>query len=293
VIDVQNVERRWGAFSLSVTLRARAGEYLVILGPSGSGKSLLLGLIAGLYLPERGRVLLGERDVTAAPPERRGVGFVFQRVSLFPHLTVAGNIEFGLRARGVPRGERRARVEELVTLFGLSPLLDRPVTALSGGEAQRVAIARALAPRPALLLLDEPFSLVDHNARLELQEQLRALHGKLGVTALHVTHDRDEARALGQRCAVMLGGRIVQHGSTEDVFARPRCLFVSRFLGLRETPAGVPGCSEACLGGVGRCDAPDEEAHVGPEAPAVARSAPEPSEEAAEQTPGEEAAKHD
>ena len=257
MLVIQDVERRFGAFSLGITLSAAAGAYLTLLGPSGSGKSLLLGIVAGLYAPERGRVLIDDRDVSREPPERRGLGFVLQRVSLFPHLSVAGNIEFGLQARGASRAERRARRDELVSDLGLEPLLERPVPALSGGEAQRVAIARALAPRPRLLLLDEPLSLVDHNARLELQQELRRIHGATGVTVLHVTHNREEARALGQRCAIMLGGRIVQTGSSEEVFARPRCVFVARFLGLRELelPA-VDGCRESCLGGVGRCDLP-------------------------------------
>jgi ABC-type sugar transport system ATPase subunit len=257
MIAIRDVERSFGAFSLSVSLSAASGEYLTILGPSGSGKSLLLGIVAGLFAPERGRVLIEDRDVSREPPERRDVGFVFQRVSLFPHLSVAGNIEFGLRARGVPRAERQKRREELVADLRLAPLLDRPVPALSGGEAQRVAIARALAPRPRALLLDEPLSLVDHNARLELQQELRRIHGATGVTVLHVTHNREEARALGQRCAIMLGGRIVQAGSSDEVFARPRCVFVARFLGLTgvEAPA-VPGCRESCLGGAGRCDLP-------------------------------------
>jgi ABC-type Fe3+/spermidine/putrescine transport system ATPase subunit len=259
VISISRVEGRFGTFTLSVTLRVKTGEYVVILGPSGSGKSLLLGAVAGLYPLERGGIVLDGRDVTREPPERRGVGFVFQRTSLFPHLSVEGNIEFGLRARGVPRRDRRGRVAELVATLGLTDLLDRPVVALSGGEAQRVAIARALAPRPAVLLLDEPLSLVDHNARLDLQEELRKIHRVTGVTALHVTHNRDEARALGGRCAVMLGGRIVQQATTEEILARPRCLFVSRFLGLKDVEVPqVPGCGETCLGGVGRCDAPEE-----------------------------------
>jgi ABC-type sugar transport system ATPase subunit len=258
VIAVQAIARRFGAFSLSASLAAGDGEYLAVLGPSGSGKSLLLGTIAGLYAPDSGRVIVDGRDVTREAPERRGIGFVFQRASLFPHLSVAGNIEFGLRARGVARGVRRARLDELVASLGLGKILARPVAALSGGEAQRVAIARALAPRPRALLLDEPLSLVDHNARLELQQELKRIQRELGLTALHVTHNRDEARALGARCAIMLGGRIVQAGATEEVLAHPRCLFVARFLGLRDVELPpAPGCSEACLGGGGRCDAPD------------------------------------
>jgi ABC-type sugar transport system ATPase subunit len=260
VIALQDVRRQWGPFSLRVTLSAEAGQYLVILGPSGCGKSLLLGTVAGLYLPRSGRVLLDGRDVTDAPTEERGLGFVFQRSALFPHLSVRANIAFGLRSRRWTRADRRARVDELVTTLGLQEVLERPVPALSGGESQKVAIARALAPRPPVLLLDEPLSLVDHNARLELQEELRRIHAELGITALHVTHNREEARTLGRRCAVMLGGRIVQEGTTEEVFERPRCLFVARFLGLRGGPLPEgPGCDESCLLGSGICDMPYQE----------------------------------
>ena len=256
MIGIEHLERRFGDFALSLSLQVPDGTYEVILGPSGSGKSLLLGCIAGLFTLERGRISLDGRDVTREPPERRGLGLVFQRSSLFPHLGVLQNVEFGLRARGMRKAERRARTDELCRSLRLEALLGRPVTALSGGEAQRVAIARALAARPRVLLLDEPLSLVDHNARLELQDELRRIHGELGLTALHVTHDREEARALGQRCAVMLGGRIVQEGLQEEIFARPRCVFVARFLGLPGNPPAAPGCSEACVGGA-RCDAPD------------------------------------
>jgi ABC-type sugar transport system ATPase subunit len=258
VITLEEVQRRWGPFSLSLTMKVPVGEYLVILGPSGCGKSLLLGTIAGLYSPDRGRIFLDGRDVTTRPPEERGVGFVFQRPSLFPHLSVAGNIEYGLKIRGRPKGERRARLEELIVSLGLSTVMSRPTSALSGGEAQKVAIARALAVRPKVLLLDEPLSRVDHNARLELQEELRRLHRDLGITALHVTHNREEARAMGQHCAVMLGGRIVQRGPTEEVFTRPRCVFVGRFLGLRDLPPSSSSCSEVCLAGTGCCDRIEE-----------------------------------
>jgi len=258
VITLEHIRRTWGTFSLDATLRARPGEYLVILGPSGCGKSLLLGIAAGIYHPRRGRVLLDGQDVTHSPPEQRGLGFMFQRSALFPHMSVRKNIAFPLAVRGRPRAEQRRRVEELVNTLGLQGLVDRPINGLSGGEAQKVAIARALAPRPRVLLLDEPLSLVDHNGRLALQQELRELHASLGFSALHVTHNREEARALGNRCAVMLGGRIVQAGPTGEVFNSPRCLFVARFLGQPERPS-PPGCSEACLAGTGACDLPPEE----------------------------------
>lgn len=256
-IELRALERAWGTFSIAVErLTVDEGDYLVILGPSGCGKSLLLGTLAGIFRPDRGQVLLGGEDVTDRPPEQRGLGLVFQKSSLFPHITVAGNIEFGLRMRGVPRAERRERVDELVRTLELESVMERPVSALSGGEAQKVAIARALAPRPSVLLLDEPLSLVDHNARLELQEELRRLHEQTGITALHVTHNREEARALGRHCAVMLGGKIVQKGTTEQVFESPRCLFVSRFLGHDGPVPDGPGCTEACLAGTGICEHP-------------------------------------
>ncbi len=254
MIAVEQLRRGFGAFNLQADLRVEAAEYMVILGPSGCGKSLLLGTIAGLYAPDAGRVRINDRDVTDLPPERRGVGFVFQKSSLFPHLDVLGNIEFGLTVRGVPRAERRVRADELVQTLGLQGVVERPVPTLSGGEAQKVAIARALAPRPDVLLLDEPLSLVDHNTRLELQEQLRAVHRAAEVTVLHVTHNREEARALGSQCAVMLGGLMVQQGEMEAVLARPRCVFVAHFLGLKgEAPEEV-GCSRVCLDGGGQCD---------------------------------------
>jgi len=258
MVELCDLKRAWGDFSINVpALTADEGDYLVILGPSGCGKSLLLGTLAGIFSLDSGRVMLDGRDVTQAPPEKRGLGFVFQKSSLFPHLSVEDNIAFGLRVRGVARRRRRERTAELVEALKLGDLISRPSASLSGGEAQKVAIARALAPEPRVLLLDEPLSLVDHNARLELQEELKRIHAELGLTALHVTHNRDEARALGARCAVMLGGRIVQLGPTEEVFEQPRCLFVSRFLGHEgAAPARPHGCTDLCIAGTGRCDQP-------------------------------------
>lgn len=255
-ILLDGVEARFGAFRLCLPwFEAEAQHYTVLLGPSGCGKSLLLGLIAGLHEPLAGRVVLDGKDVTTSPPERRELGLVFQKPSLFPHLSVEENILFGPRVRGLSHAQRRERLAELLALLHLSPLLERPVTALSGGEAQRVALARALAIRPRVLLLDEPLSLVDHNARLELQTVLAQLQAELGLTTLHVTHNRDEARALGQRCAVMLGGRIVQQGAMQQVLETPRCPFVAHFLGLHMDPwPREPRCHETCLAGSGCCD---------------------------------------
>jgi ABC-type Fe3+/spermidine/putrescine transport system ATPase subunit len=254
MIELCGLRCEFGEFALDdFSLRIGKGEYWVLLGPSGCGKSVLLQTIAGFFQPARGRVLVDGSDVTSRPPERRNIGLVFQQAALFPHLGVRANIEYGLRARRVPPDEARATVDGLIERLGLTAILPRPVATLSGGEAQRVAIARALAVRPVLLLLDEPLSALDHNARLELQAELGTLHRELGLTTLHVTHSRDEAAALGDFCAVMLGGRLIQAGRPAELRARPRCPFVARFLGLE--PASAPGhllCAPACLADPGQ-----------------------------------------
>lgn len=260
VMAAVGLARRFGAFALEgVSLALGKGEYWVLLGPSGCGKSMLLQTLSGLFEVDAGRLHLDERDATREPPERRGIGLVFQQAALFPHYSVEGNIEYGLRARGIGAAERRRRVAAVVESLRLAPILSRPVATLSGGEAQRVAIARALAIRPSLLLLDEPLSLLDHNARLGLQAEIKRIHGEHGLTTLHVTHSREEALAMGDHCAVMLGGRIVQRGATEEVFGRPRCPFVAQFLGVdRAKAASEPECAAACLESPGRCTAPAE-----------------------------------
>jgi thiamine transport system ATP-binding protein len=230
---LDGVGLRAGAFALrDVHLELPRGAYGVLLGPSGSGKSLLLHTVAGLHPDATGSIAIGGHEAGGLPTERRGVGLVFQRAALFPHHDVRGNVEYGLRARGVPADRRRRRVDELVELLGLGPIVARPVATLSGGEAQRVAIARSLAPAPELLLLDEPLGMVDAHGRRELREVLRRVHRELGLTTLHVTHDREEALALGDRCAVMLGGTVVQSGATAEVFARPAGGDVARVLGV-------------------------------------------------------------
>lgn len=264
-LALEGLSRAFGPFTLGpLSLQLRQGEYWVLLGPSGCGKSMLLQTLCGFHRPDAGRVSLGGRDATFEPPESRGIGLVFQQAALFPHRSVRENVAWGLEARKVPLPLRARRVEEVVAALGLLPLLDRPVAALSGGEAQRVAIARAVAPRPALLLLDEPLSLLDHNTRLELQAQLGRWHRELGLTTLHVTHSRDEARALGTHCALMLGGTLVQAGPAAELFARPRCPFAATFLGLpADAATAQPDCAPACLATPGRCAAPP----AGPAAP--------------------------
>jgi molybdate/tungstate transport system ATP-binding protein len=250
MIELAQLHCRFGDFALrDVSLRIGKGEYWVLLGPSGCGKSVLLQTIAGFFPPERGQILVDGRDVTATVPERRNIGLVFQQAALFPHKSVWENIAYGLRVRKTPAEEVERTVRDLVERLRLEAIVPRPVPTLSGGEAQRVAVARALAVRPDLLLLDEPMSALDHNTRLELQVELAQLHKELGFTTLHVTHSREEASALGDHLAVMLGGRIVQQGRADAVRSQPRCPFVARFLGLESSsmhaqPACAAGCDE-------------------------------------------------
>ncbi len=215
-----------------VTLDVDDGERLALLGPSGSGKSTVLRVVAGLRRPSTGRVLLGGRDVTGVPVHRRGVGLVFQDAALFPHRDVAGNVGFGPRVAGLPADERTARVAEALELVGLSGTERRDVTTLSGGEAQRVALARALAPRPDLLLLDEPLAALDGPLRRRLQTDLRALFERLALTVVHVTHDVGEAFELGDRVAILREGRVAQVAAPDELWARPADDWVARFLGM-------------------------------------------------------------
>ncbi|MEU3188012.1 ABC transporter ATP-binding protein [Streptomyces sp. NPDC006923] len=215
----------------AVDLTIAEHEVVCVLGPSGSGKSTLLRVVAGLRSPDGGRVLLDGADQAGVPAHRRGVGLMFQDHQLFPQRDVAGNVAFGLRMRGVSRDELRGRTEELLDLVGLPGAGRRAVAALSGGEQQRVALARALAPRPRLLMLDEPLGQLDRSLRERLVVELRALFGRLGTTVLAVTHDQGEAFALADRVVVMRDGRIEQTGTPLEVWQRPASAFVARFLG--------------------------------------------------------------
>ncbi|MFB7591506.1 ABC transporter ATP-binding protein [Streptomyces sp. NPDC056169] len=233
MLSIQDATVRFGERAAldAVDLEVAEHEIVCVLGPSGSGKSTLLRAVAGLQPLDGGRVLLGGADQTGVPVHRRGVGLMFQDHQLFPQRDVGGNIAFGPRMRGAAKAEQTERVRELLDLVGLPGAERRSVAALSGGEQQRVALARALAPRPRLLMLDEPLGQLDRGLRERLVVELRQLFGRLGTTVLAVTHDQGEAFALADRVVVMRDGRIAQSGGPVEVWSRPASEFVARFLG--------------------------------------------------------------
>ncbi len=214
-----------------VDLDVEAGEFVVLLGPSGCGKTTTLRMIAGLETATGGTIALGGDDVTALPPSKRDVGFVFQFYALYPHLTVRENVAFPLRCAGLPRAELARGVDEVVGRLGLGALLDRYPRQLSGGDQQRVALARAMVRHPKIYLMDEPLGTLDADRRLEMRELIRAQQLQLGVTTIYVTHDQEEAMSLADRIVVMEGGHIRQAGAPGPVYDRPADLFTAEFLG--------------------------------------------------------------
>ena len=246
-IVLERLVHRYGEHTVvnTVSLEVGDGELFVLLGPSGSGKSTVLRMIAGLVEIEQGSVRLHGRDVTRLPPQKRGVGLVFQHYALFRHMTAAENIEFALRIRRVPREERQKRRDELLDLVGLVGLGGRMPRQLSGGQQQRVALARALAHRPEVLLLDEPFGALDARIRSELRRTVRAIQRELGIATIFVTHDQEEAFEIADRMGVMNFGRLLEVGPPRELYLRPQTEFVATFLGTanllvgRYTPTGV------------------------------------------------------
>jgi ABC-type Fe3+/spermidine/putrescine transport system ATPase subunit len=230
---LRDVHQRYGTTRAvnGVSLTVGQGEFFCMLGPSGSGKTTLLNLIGGLLRPTHGTIHLAGRDITRVAMQRRDIGIVFQNYALFPHLTVAANIAFGLRARRVSRATAAAQVERLLDLVRLPGKGGRYPKQLSGGEQQRVAIARALAISPSLLLLDEPLSNLDAKLRSEMQEELRRVQRDTGVTMILVTHSQEEAFAMGDRVALMQSGSLMQVGKPEDLYARPANMFAMSFIG--------------------------------------------------------------
>jgi len=214
-----------------ITLDVARGELVALLGSSGCGKTTLLRSIAGFVMPQAGRIRVAGRDITSLPPEKRGTAMMFQSYALWPHMTVAGNIGYGLKMRGAGRDEIARRVDEMLTLLQMQGFGPRPVTQLSGGQRQRVALGRALAVDPSLLLLDEPMSNLDYKVRIELRHELRALQKRIGITAVYVTHDREEALTLADRIAVLDAGHVVQYGPPEQIFHEPASAFVAGFMG--------------------------------------------------------------
>lgn len=232
-VDVRAVGKAFGDTSAldQVSFTAEEGDLVVLLGPSGCGKSTMLRLVAGLEEPTTGTILIGGRDVGGLAGAARGVAMVFQSYALFPHLTVADNITFGLSVRGVAKPERARRLDEVTAMLGLGPLLSRRPAQLSGGQQQRVALGRALIAQAPVCLLDEPLSNLDAQLRQELRREIRALQQRLGITMIYVTHDQTEAMSMADRVILMRGGRIEQNGRPADLYQRPATLFAARFIG--------------------------------------------------------------
>jgi putative spermidine/putrescine transport system ATP-binding protein len=247
-LALQGLTKRYGSFTAvaDVSLRVERGEFLTLLGPSGSGKTTILMCIAGFVAPTAGAILLDGKDITPLPPERRDFGMVFQGYALFPHMTVAENVAFPLRVRKLSAADREAKVRAALDLVQLQGFAERLPRQLSGGQQQRVALARALVFDPALLLLDEPLSALDKKLRAELQEELKALHRRVGRTFVNVTHDQEEALSLSDRVAILNHGKLIQEGAPAHLYEQPRTRFVADFLGKSnflqgEVRESVPG----------------------------------------------------
>ena len=237
MLDIRNLSKRFGHGDSAVTalhevsFSIAEGEFFTLLGPSGCGKTTLLRMIAGFEPPSSGALVLEERDIAGLAPNQRPVNTVFQNYALFPHMTVAQNVGFALEAQGRPQAEVKTRVDEMLALVQMAHLADRKSGALSGGQQQRVALARALAPKPRILLLDEPLSALDMKLRKEMQVELKRLQKETGLTFIFVTHDQEEALTMSDRIAVMSGGRVQQIATPRELYDRPANRFVAGFIG--------------------------------------------------------------
>jgi len=232
-VKIDNVVKQFGDFTAlhQLDLDIEEGEFLSLLGPSGCGKTTTLRLIAGFIQPTRGRIILGDEDVTLVAPQHREIGMVFQDYALFPHMTIADNIGFGLRERGYPKAQIATRVADLLDLIRLADVGDRYPAEVSGGQQQRIAVARAVAYPPRVLLMDEPLGALDLKLRETMQIELRRIQQELKITTVYVTHDQTEAMNMSDRIVVMNTGRIEQIGSAEDIYNDPRTRFVADFVG--------------------------------------------------------------
>ncbi len=246
LIRLENVTKRFGDFTAiaDLSLDIHEGEFFALLGPSGCGKTTLMRMIAGFEAPSAGRILLGGEDLVPVPPNRRPVNMMFQSYALFPHLTVADNIAFGLKRAGLPRGEIAERVAEMLRLVQLENFAHRRPHEISGGQRQRVALARALARRPRILLLDEPLAALDRKLRAATQFELVDIQERLGTTFIIVTHDQEEAMTMASRIAVMDHGRLVQVGTPEEIYEQPNSRYVADFIGEVNLVEGVVTAAE-------------------------------------------------
>ncbi len=234
MLELKSVTKKLGSYEMfDTSLHINRGEYMMLLGPSGVGKSVLIEIIAGLMYPDTGHIIWDDKDITFKVPEKRGFAVVYQNYVLFPHLTVRQNIIYGLKASGAGPRKIAERLQKLAKMLNIDNLLDRKPIKLSGGEQQRVALARALAIEPKLLLLDEPLSALDSNTRLRLRKELKRINNELNITVLHVTHDPDEAIALGDRICVMIDNQVRQIGTPTELFHEPSNPDVANFLGKR------------------------------------------------------------
>ena len=246
-LELTNLEKTFGSNRVvkDFGLGIEKGEFVSLLGPSGCGKTTVLRMVAGFETPTSGAIRIDGQDVTGQRPNQRNIGMMFQAYALFPNMTVADNVAFGLKVKGVPRAEREARVEEMLGLIGLPEMGARFPFQLSGGQQQRVALARALAPRPRVLLLDEPLSALDAKVRVSLRNQIREIQRELGITTIFVTHDQEEAMSISDRIVVMNGGIAEQVGAPFQIYNHPNTRFVANFVGTLNTLSAVVVSPEA------------------------------------------------
>src|SRR5689334_349580 len=232
-LSIQHVRKTFADTTVvqDFNLDVGTGEFISFLGPSGCGKTTVLRMVAGFEEPSSGAIVIGGKDVTRLKPNQRNIGMVFQAYALFPNLTVAQNVAFGLKVAGMPKADSDRRVAEMLDIIKLPQMADRYPYQLSGGQQQRIALARAIAPKPKLLLLDEPLSALDAKVRVSLREEIRSIQKKLGITTVFVTHDQEEALSISDRIAVMYGGKAEQIGTPFEIYNRPATRFVANFVG--------------------------------------------------------------